>query len=774
MKYFDKFLKLLGTDRNTFVTYILTLLTIYFVVDRVVEILFLIVTGVSHTYWNPIMYTIAVACPIFAFLFGFGSKFANSNKMKSMLFELYVIALYIISVSMAAQWLNQLIWMGILSLPNYPTLATQFPEVFKPALSAIALYLPLASAPGLFKFLHNEVKDTRLLQESIWDFGGIKLTKTTAGHGNYACEMFICMNKETGDRESIPEESRFNQFLVVGPSGSGKTSLIFEPMVARDIEKKAFFRKASKEMGYTALKTGIANLNGPYHNDYLNEHFSLGMLVPVEGKENLFNAYMKKMILSGSNGNYTFRDLGITSISPDFESTSHMMEVAENYGIKYNLVDPNSSESIGLNPFVYSNPLKTASVFTTVVKTMYQSAVQNIEKVSVENDATDAIENICTLLKITYPIIYKDKDYLPTLEDMIKLFNNFDAVEDLCEKIQTIPEIAEEYEVMLKYFKKHFYKNSPGRVSTEKALQYASSILEKLIRNPGVKKIICNRNKNLNYENALANGELVFACTRRGDLGPQVHKTFGTFFIILMQNAVLRRPGTETSRVPHFLYIDEFPEFISKATEPIFTVYRKYRVATTISTQTLAQLGDVSDKYRKTIIANCVNKVVFGNGSDEENTWWSKEFGNIRRWKFSDSYDTAKGKYDSKKGGIEWAWVPKFAPDKVRSLPFKSCLLKYKTNGGGLQIVDGKADFMDAKYKEKHVDKKYDFEKFTSGIKEDIEPKKKQVGWKKETNYEADVNGDIDPIATDDAGTVLFNNDDAVVIDLKKKKNQIN
>ena len=60
-----------------------------------------------------------------------------------------------------------------------------------------------------------------------------------------------------------------------------------------------------------------------------------------------------------------------------------MMEVAENYGIKYNLVDPNSSESIGLNPFVYSNPLKTASVFTTVVKTMYQSAVQNIEKVSV-------------------------------------------------------------------------------------------------------------------------------------------------------------------------------------------------------------------------------------------------------------------------------------------------------------------------------------------------------------------------------------------------------
>lgn len=773
MKYFDKFLKFLGTDRNTFVTYILTLLTIYFVVDRIIEVLFLVFTGVSHSYWNPLMYTFAVACPIFAFLFGFASKFASSNKMKSTLFELYVIALYIISVSMVAQWLNQLIWIGLLSLPNYSVLARDFPEVFKPALSSIAIYLPLASAPGLFKFLHNEVKDTRLLQESIWDYGGIKLTKTTAGHGTYSCEMFICMNKETGDREIIPEESRFNQFLVVGPSGAGKTSLIFEPMVARDIEKKAFFRKASKEMGFTALKTGIANLNGPYNNEYLNEHFSLGMLVPVEGKENLFNAYLKKMILSGNQDGYTYRDLGLTSISPDFESTSHMIEVAENFNMKYNLVDPNNSDSIGLNPFVYDNPLKTASVFTNVIKSMYQSALQDIEKVSVENDANDAIENICTLLKVTYPIIYKDKDYLPTLEDMLKLFNNFDAVEDLCNKLQTIPEIAEDYEVMLKYFKKHFYKDAPGRASTEKALQYASSILEKLIRHNGVKKIICNRNKNLNYENVLANGEIVFACTRRGDLGPQVHKTFGTFFILLMQNAVLRRPGSESSRIPHFLYIDEFPEFISKATEPIFTVYRKYRIGTTISAQTLAQLGDVSDKYRKTIVANCINKVIFGNNSIEENEWWSKEFGNIRRWKFNDSYDTAKGSYDTKKGNIEWAWVPKFAPDKVRSLPFKSCLFKYKNNKGLIQIVDGKADFMDAKYKEKHADKKYDFEKFTSGIStEDVSPKKKSISWKTETDYEEDINGDINPISTDDTGTILFNNDDAVVIDLKKNKKE--
>ena len=770
LKYIDKFLKFLKTDRNTFVTYILTLLSIYFVVDRLVEVLFIIFTGIGTSYWGPFMYTFALACPVFAFLFGFASKFASSNKMKSTLFNLYVIALYIIASSMLIQGLNRLIWYGLLTLPGYPVLATEFSELFRPALTAIAIYLPLTTVPLLFKFLYVKVYDTRLLQESIWDYGGIKLSNVTTGTGAYACEMFICMNKETGAKEIIPEESRFNQFLVVGPSGTGKTSLVFEPMVARDIEKKYFFKTTAKEMGYTALKTGIATLNCPYTNDYLNEHFNLNMLTPVQGKEALYKTYMKKMILGESNGKYIYRTLGLTSISPDYESISHMMEVAENFNMPYHIVDPNDRNSIGLNPFVYENPLKAAGVFSYVLKAMYQGTLDNIDKVNLENDAIEALENTCTLLKASYPIIYKDRDYLPTLEDVLKLFKNMDAVEDLCKKLEAMPEIAEDYSMTIQYFRKHFYEGSPRRLETEKALQYASSIFEKLLRYPGVKNIICNRNNNINYEKVLEEGEIVFLCTRRGDLGASVHKTFGLFFILLMQNAVLRRPGNESTRIPHFLYIDEFPEFISKVTEPIFTLYRKYKVGTTISSQTLAQLGDVNSKYRQTIVSNCINKLVFGNNSIEENEWWSKEMGNVRYWKFGNTYDTAKGEYDPKLGGIEWAWKAKFAPDKVRATGFKSCLFKYKNNKGGIEVVDGKMDFMDAKYKEPHVDKKYDFERFTNGIAEDPEPKKKKTkSWKSETEFNEDINGDIDPIQMNNTDTkFLFDNEDAVVFDLKK------
>ena len=56
MKIIDAFLKKLNVNRNTFLTYIFTLLTIYVAVDRIVEMLIMIFTGIATSYWNPIVY----------------------------------------------------------------------------------------------------------------------------------------------------------------------------------------------------------------------------------------------------------------------------------------------------------------------------------------------------------------------------------------------------------------------------------------------------------------------------------------------------------------------------------------------------------------------------------------------------------------------------------------------------------------------------------------------------------------------------------------------
>ena len=89
MKIIDKFLKTLGTSRNTFATYILTLVTIYLAVDRLVEFFLMLFTGVSYSYWGPLQYTAALACPIFAYLFSPASEF-SATKTKKYHYSIYI------------------------------------------------------------------------------------------------------------------------------------------------------------------------------------------------------------------------------------------------------------------------------------------------------------------------------------------------------------------------------------------------------------------------------------------------------------------------------------------------------------------------------------------------------------------------------------------------------------------------------------------------------------------------------------------------------------
>lgn len=771
MKIIDKFLKKLNASRNTFVTYVLTLISAYILIDRVVEMLFMIFTGVSISYWGPIQYTLALACPIFAFLFSGTSEFASSKNQKVTLFYVYVVTLYVIAISMVTQGVNRAAWLFLISLPGYTELVTNFSELIGPAFTALAIYFPLTTFYGVFKWIKLGVNDSKDQKRSIWDYKGISLADKTIGHGPFTCDMLLCKDFETGKKVVFAEQKRYQSLLVCGGSGTGKTSLVLEPMMAKDLEKKAFYIANAKEMGYTALKTGIAVLNKPYDNDYLNENFSLNMITPVSGKEAVYKAYMSKMLLSASDSEYVYRNLGITSISPDYESTSRIINVCKNFHIKYNLIDPANRDSIGLNPFVYDDVSKIAITISSVLKGMYANTHPEIEEAYREEFIIQAIENITIMLKEMYPKMNGGK--LPNLEDMLKMLTNFDLVEKMCEIMQRDEELAEKYSITIAYFKKNFYRDSIGRQDTEKYIYLAASQLDNLLRLPGVKTILCNRINNINFDEALKNGEVTLVCTRRGDLGRTSHKAFGLFFILSMQNAVLRRPGNENSRVPHFFYIDEFPDFICKDTEAIFTLYRKYKVATTVTTQNIAQLEGESPKmkFRDTILSNCANKIFLGNATPEELEWWNKEFFKRRTWVYSNSMDMKKLEYDSKYGGVKWDWEANWATNKLATMGFKTAAIKIKNDSGGFDVNEGKLDFIGAKYKEEQPVKKYNFTKFTSGLTDKEEDKNsKQKFDPKHIDFVDDKN-EIDPIQMNTTDSdFIFDNENAIVVNLKKKK----
>ncbi len=783
LKYIDKFLKFLKTDRNTFATYILTLISAYIIVDRLVELMFMIFTGVAYSYWGPIEYTLAFACVVFAFYFSFSSKFVKADVDKLRFFNTYIITLYILSVSFVVQGLNSLAWTFILSAPNYADIVMEYSNLFRPAFTALSLYIPLVTFYKLFKWLTFTINDTKDLKDSIFDYGGISLAGKPKDTGKYSCEVMVCVDTETGEDVVIPESKRLESFLVVGVSGSGKTTMIYEPMIARDLDRKYFFREISKEMGFTALKTGIANLNCPYDNNYLNEHFTLSMLTPNPDKIDLYNAYMKKMILSSSGGKYVYRDFGLTYLSADYDSIERVLNVAKNYKLKVNLIDPNNADSPGMNPFVYDNPIKTGMAISSVLKGLYASSRPDIKQAFRENAAIQIIENLSILLKEMYPRL-NDGD-LPSLEDMLNMMNDFSLVEEMCNEMKAIPELADKYKILIKYFENNFYSDGKDLDFTKQSVYTASAELDNLLRYPGVKSILCNRTNNIEYDKVLADGEITFVCTRRGDLGANAHKAFGIFFLLLMQQSVLSRPGNDSTRISHFLYIDDFPEFLCKAIEPIFTVYRKYKVGNILSAQTLSQLsGEETGNFKDEILANCVNKAIFGNALPEDVQWWQTELQDKREWSWTSNYETNSEKdsygYDTKLNNIKYEWKPNYTAGKIMALKGKQILFKVKDSKGKSYVAKGKLDFLEAKYKEPKKLKEYNFEKFTNGITSD-NIKRKPINFKNRGNFAAatasndtlNIDAENDPIQTDSTDSKYFlNSDDAIIFDLNRKKDE--
>lgn len=775
MKLLDKFLKKLNVNRNTFFTYILTLLTVYLAVDRIVEMLIMIFTGISSSYWGPITYTLALACPVFAFAFSGSSSYADTRASKVTLFYTFLIGFYIIALSMFVQHLNMGAWLLFVSAPSYVTIATEFSNLIRPAFCALSLYLPLVTIYPFVKFILLQVDDSNTMIKSIWDFRGIDLSDNSAKHGPYACDLALFKDFDNSKKMSLPEERRFQSLLVCGGSGTGKTAMIFEPVIAQDIEKKYFFKEASKELGFTALKTGIANLSAPYSNEYLNKYFSLNMLAPSFGKDTLFNTFVKKMVLSSSPYN-VYKDIGITYMSPDYETLSQMMTVCNNYEIGYNIIDPSQPEkSIGLNPFVYDNPTKIAIIISSALQGISSRDNNEIRDTYKEEISLQILENLSILLKVMYPKMHDGT--LPNMEDLLTLLSNFELVEKMCKILNQDEELAEKYQMELSYFRRTFFANSKGKEETEKNAYIISSRLENLLRAPSIRNILCNRHNNINFDHALANGEVTFICTRRGESGKVAHKAFGLFFLLSMQNAVLSRPGNEKSRIPHFLYIDEFPDFLSKDTETIFTMYRKYRVATTISAQSISQFNPNADKdnFNSVVLGNCANKIYTGGSTPiNELEWWASEIGKWKQWKFGQDYDGKSEKMGSTLKDPKLEYTLKLNSNRLQTLGQNRCGYKILNDGGKPQIGEGIMYYLSSKYKEKHPSKKYNFAKFstgTSGLPNDDDTsgsnKKIKFNPKKLTFKDNEHDDEFNPVQNASTKYSFDNEEGAIIIDLK-------
>lgn len=715
------------TKPDKFLTYLFYILTIGVCIICLVKIIrFIFGDLVIQDNISPYLYSIFFILPVLAFSYYVNSGIPKNDDQKIKMYVITLTLFCIILASLAATWINKIFWWAIPKIGNYETVMSVYPELFSPAIKAITFVFPFIGVFKLIDYILFVYRDEDM-NKSIAGFVGLNTKSNAKDTGVYSCSTVICKNKGSSIPVVVPEKKRFEATLVQGATGTGKTATVLLPMSALDLEKKFFFRELSKKIGYSMLKKGIAYVVGPYNNEYINKNFTLNFLKPKRGMEEQFLLQVRNLIQykDEATDEIVYKNLGITVVENDGKFISDFIGVAKKFDLEVLSVDPSNPENtLSINPFAIEDPNKVASIIADVLKSMYEDQGGGSPGDPFFTQVTlDAFQNLGILLKEMYPRLNNGE--MASLEDMLELLYNFDRVEEMTEEMKKVPELEQKYRLLINYFEKNFYKpalningyeipgtKGSGRKDTEKYLYGAITQLNNLVRNPGLKKALCGKTNILQFDKALENGSIITACSRKGDLGIIQSKAFGMFFILQFQDAVLRRKGSEDSRTPHFLYIDEFPEYLNKDMDVMFTLFRKYRCAVTIALQNLSQL-EKSGKgyYRQTVLANTKTQIIFGDTVPEDSEYWEKAFGKEKVPDTTSSFGVEGGEL-RKTTRIDIKKKERAESFKIQDQGFGAVYYKTKNEAGKTIYGQGKTSFLASKYKQDQNILNFNFEKY--------------------------------------------------------------
>ena len=211
-----------------------------------------------------------------------------------------------------------------------------------------------------------------------------------------------------------------------------------------------------------------------------------------------------------------------------------------------------------------------------------------------------------------------------------EMVNNFSRIQAATES-----EAAENRDIAAWFLNDYFperskvYENTSGvrsQVSKLIANEYLRDVL-----NPDFDK---GERNEINFDLHLAQGGVICISTAQGALR-DLSKYLGYFLILSLQSSVFRRPGTEDTRRPHSLYIDEFQTYSTPGFSDMLTQGRSYRVSSILATQARAQMamggGKDGKNFVELVSSNARNIVLFPGINKDDAEYYSKQFGEYEK-----------------------------------------------------------------------------------------------------------------------------------------------
>lgn len=304
-------------------------------------------------------------------------------------------------------------------------------------------------------------------------------------------------------------------------------------------------------------------------------------------------------------------EVGLSVVEPKGDVALMVAEMSEAMGLDYVHIDPTRDDSANFNPMEgEANDVAEATVVVlkglfgkqdAFFATVQELSARNVVKLlkELQGDNLDIVDVMNTLRD---PLVLKQK-----VEELKRLKGQTDLV--------------------------HFFENELLGSMAEKYRQFVIGLraqLENIVSNDALRKIMTNRS-DINIDEHFEKGGILAVNTALGMLRTS-GDAFGQFIIMHLQNGTFRRPGTEDTRVPHFLIVDEYSRYINPDVEIFLSLAAEYRVAGIFAIQSLGQLeieaGKIGAKaMKRSILTNCRNKIVFGGVGMEDAREFAEMFG---------------------------------------------------------------------------------------------------------------------------------------------------
>lgn len=167
---------------------------------------------------------------------------------------------------------------------------------------------------------------------------------------------------------------------------------------------------------------------------------------------------------------------------------------------------------------------------------------------------------------------------------------------------------------------KDFWNNELGKAGEFQRVKMAAGITAKIGRflfSASARRVLEQPKSTIDFEDILGSRKILICNFSKGMLGEDTSTLFGTIVLAKLQTAALRRARiAEQSRVPFYLYVDEFQNFATMSFVQMLSEARKYKLFLTMAEQSTSQQDE--QRLVDIILANVGTIVCFHSGSPSD------------------------------------------------------------------------------------------------------------------------------------------------------------